>query len=93
VPVGRNALAVRFHLELLKIVRQQGETFVIGKDRASGTREPVCRQREGRAHHHVFFKRSFEEMAVDCSTTFEKRCKPFKPRASATGKPIEDHSE
>ena len=72
--IGVDTLAVRFHFQLLEIVGQQGEAFVIGEDRArlAAERLRVIEVGKGGAHDDVFPDGRIAEMFVDGLRAFEE---------------------
>ena len=74
LPVGASRLAIRLHLELLKVGRKQPQPLVIGEDcaRLAALRldvEPVGERRDQR---HVFGTLAEAEMAVHLGRSLEQ---------------------
>ena len=71
-----NALAVAFHIPLLKVGGKAVKVLVVGEDGVSlGVVEVVVPDsKEGKGHGQVLFHRSLEEMFVHRMRTLEKFC-------------------
>ena len=72
--LGRDRFAVRFHLQLLEVERQQAEPLIVGEDGARLTLEPLDVEPvgEGRDQRHVLRRLGKAEMPVHLGRAFEQ---------------------